>query len=100
MLRKILIGLVVLSVTTHASGEEKAAPGEKSLAGMSILGNDDAPKALVIVPWKSSVIGITPSLPRALDEALTPVDRDVFARELAYYRIRAGAADEGSSAAK
>jgi len=100
MSRELLIGLVVISITAHASGEEKAAPGEKALAGMSVLGNDDAPKALVIVPWKSSVLGNTLSLPRALDEELTPVDRDVFARELAYYRIRAGAADEGSSAAK
>ena len=29
----------------------------KTLSGISILGNQEAPKALVIVPWKSSEIG-------------------------------------------
>ena len=31
--------------------------GDKRMSGMSIVGNDDAPKSLVIVPWKSSVLG-------------------------------------------
>ena len=33
--------------------------GDKELSGMSIVGNDDAPKSLVIVPWKSSGLGDT-----------------------------------------
>ena len=33
-----------------------STPGGKAL-GMSILGNQEAPKALVIVPWKSSELG-------------------------------------------
>jgi hypothetical protein len=68
--------------------EEKPMPTEKQLSGMSVVGNDDAPKALVIVPWKSSVLGDTLSVPRALDDGIRPVDRDVFLRELAYYRIQ------------
>jgi len=66
-----------------------AADGEaKTLSGISILGNQEAPKSLVIVPWKSSQIGDMPGLTRLLDDGLQPVDKDVFMRELAYYQIR------------
>jgi hypothetical protein len=34
----------------------------KELSGMSIVGNDEAPKSLYIVPWKSSEIGVETSL--------------------------------------
>ena len=63
----------------------------KSMSGMSILGNQDAPKSLVIVPWKSSEIGNGIGVSRALDTSIRAVDRDVFMRELKYYGIRSGA---------
>lgn len=68
--------------------ETKADTGAKALSGMSILGNQEAPKALVIVPWKSSQLGDTLGLSKSLDDARRPVDKDVFMRELAYYEIR------------
>ena len=67
-----------------------AAPETKSMSGMSILGNQDAPKSLVIVPWKSSEIGNGIGVSRALDTRIRAVDRDVFMRELKYYGIRTG----------
>ena len=76
---------------------EPAIAGDKQMAGMSVVGNDDAPKALVIVPWKSSVLGDTLSVSRMLDEGRQPVDRDVFLRELAYYRVRAASQAAPSS---
>jgi hypothetical protein len=66
-----------------------AAPNDpKSMAGMSILGNQEAPKSLVIVPWKSSEIGNGIGVSRALDTRIRAVDKDVFMRELKYYTIR------------
>ena len=65
-----------------------AATGPKTLSGMSILGNQEAPKALVIVPWKSSQLGDSLGLAKSLDDSRQPVDRDVFTRELAYYELR------------
>ena len=62
----------------------------KTLSGISILGNQEAPKSLVIVPWKGSEIGDAPGLSRLLDDAVQPVDKDVFMRELTYYEIRSG----------
>lgn len=60
----------------------------KALSGMSILGNQDAPKALVIVPWKSSQLGDSLGIAKSLDDGRQPVDKDVFMRQLSYYQIR------------
>ncbi len=66
------------------------AAGSKTLSGMSILGNQEAPKALVIVPWKSSELGDPLGIAEDLDDSRQPVDKDVFMRELDYYEIRSG----------
>jgi hypothetical protein len=70
--------------------EDSAPGGDKALSGMSILGNQEAPKSLVIVPWKSSEIGDTLGLDESLDDGRRPVDKEVFMRELDYYEIRSG----------
>jgi hypothetical protein len=59
----------------------------KELSGMSIVGNDEAPKSLYIVPWKSSEIGVETSLDMMLNEGDVPVDRDVFKRQLEFYQV-------------
>jgi hypothetical protein len=73
-----------------AAQPEPDAAGSKTLSGISILGNQEAPKALVIVPWKSSEIGDPLGLDENLDGSRRPVDREVFMRELDYYDIRSG----------
>jgi hypothetical protein len=72
----------------EANKPASKADAEKELTGMSILGNDEAPKSLVIVPWKSSQLGDAPGLSKLLDDSTQPVDKDVFMRELAYYQIK------------
>jgi len=69
--------------TKTSSGEET-----KTLSGMSILGNDEAPTSLVIVPWKSSELGSGVGLSNVLNAGSQAVDKDVFMRELGYYEIR------------
>jgi hypothetical protein len=85
----LLPSLLVLA----AGAAPRAALGnddDKLLSGMSIVGNDEAPKSLVIVPWKSAELGDTLEISRALEDERQPVDRDVFLRGLEYYRIRSG----------
>ena len=60
--------------------------------GMSILGNQDAPKALVIVPWKRSEMGNALGIATMLDDSRLPIDKEVFVRMLSYYEIRSGTA--------
>jgi len=62
----------------------------KTMSGMSILGNEEAPKSLVIIPWKSSELGDAISLSDTLDDRARPVDKEVFLRELQFYEIRSG----------
>ena len=108
MLRIISTGAALLLVSFTAIGEEsadeteatqKAQPTEeqgdgiekaKTMSGMSILGNEEAPKSLVIVPWKSSELGDDISLSDTLDDRARPVDKEVFLRELSFYEIRSG----------
>ena len=76
----------------EASTDDKVADpeGAKTLSGMSILGNEETPKSLVIVPWKSSEMGDEQSMSDSLDDQARPVDKEVFLRELRFYEIRAG----------
>jgi hypothetical protein len=64
-----------------------SVPGGQAL-GMSILGNQEAPTSLVIVPWKSSEVGRATGISPMLDDSRQPVDKEVFMRELRYYEIR------------
>ena len=64
-----------------------SVPGGKAL-GMSILGNQETPTSLVIVPWKSSEVGRSTGISPMLDDSRQPVDKEVFMRELRYYEIR------------
>ena len=51
-----------------------------------IIGNRELPKVLYIVPWKKPLPATLSGRPVAsvLDEALAPIDRDVFRRHMAY----------------
>ena len=69
---------------------ENAADQPRAMSGMSILGNEEAPKSLVIIPWKSSELGADLSLSNTLDDRARPVDKEVFMRELRFYEIRSG----------
>ena len=89
-----LVTAALVASTSMAAEPPKSAakPIEtKEMSGISILGNQDAPKSLVIVPWKSSEIGAGIGLANSMNGRATPLDKDVFARQLHYYAIRSGA---------
>ena len=72
---------------TDKDGKLISVPGGKAL-GMSVLGNQEAPTSLVIVPWKSSEVGRSPGISPMLDDSRQPIDKEVFIRALRYYEIR------------
>jgi hypothetical protein len=51
-----------------------------------IIGNRELPKVLYIVPWKKPLPGDLAGRPvtSVLDEAMAPIDRDVFRRQVRY----------------
>jgi len=81
---------ITILVTSMISATLYAVPVKaqevKAVSGMSIVGNNEAPKSLYIVPWKSSEIGMETDLSsNLLNESLIPVDKDVFLREVEFY---------------
>ena len=83
----LCIGLCLCTVLFAAGAAlaQDKAPEAKELSGMSIVGNDEAPKSLYIVPWKSSELGVETGLNMMLNESDVLVDRDVFLRQLGFY---------------
>lgn len=91
MYRKLLLFLCAVLFPAMVAAAQDVKKDEQSeakeLSGMSIVGNDEAPKSLYIVPWKSSEIGVETSLDMMLNEGDMPVDRDVFKRQLEFYKV-------------
>ncbi len=84
----VLLFSAVMATAGNVSEDEQSEA--KELSGMSIVGNDEAPKSLYIVPWKSSEIGAETSLNTMLNEGDVPVDRDVFKRQLEFHKVSTG----------
>jgi hypothetical protein len=80
--------LLCASSVLAADKGKKDGGDDKEVSGMSIVGNNETPKSLVIVPWKSSEIGQETKLnSNLLSDGLTPVDKAVFMRELEFYKL-------------
>ncbi|MFV1972581.1 MAG: hypothetical protein ACC648_02585 [Thiohalobacterales bacterium] len=83
----MILLLAGLSMAGMAMAGPAAAADKLELDGATIIGNQELPKALHIVPWKSTEPGELAGRPMnsLVNEILAPVDRDVFLRELQYY---------------
>jgi hypothetical protein len=101
-----------------ASGQPAAASGQRSPSGAAqkapgamdrlelgtatVTGDREQPKVMYIVPWKKSDIGDLAGKPMnsLVDEILAPVDRDVFKREVVYYKAVQADASQNSPAGR
>ncbi|HEX3141585.1 MAG TPA: hypothetical protein VHQ87_16130 [Rhizobacter sp.] len=82
-----MTGRILLGLTAMVLGAAPAfAQDRADIDGTKIIGNRELPKVLYIVPWKkpvpSELAGRPPT--SVLDEALAPIDRDVFRRQVKY----------------
>jgi hypothetical protein len=96
------LGLVVVAAACAAA--QALAQDRADIDPTQIIGNRELPKALYIVPWKRPLPGDLAGKPPAsvIDEALAPIDRDVFRRQLRYEaleRTHAAAAKAPATAA-
>jgi hypothetical protein len=86
-----------------AAAPGAAAPAKTDrldLGTATVTGDREQPKVMYIVPWKRSDIGDLAGKPMnsLVDEILAPVDRDVFKREVVYYRaVQSDASQNGAS---
>ena len=114
------IGLALASMTVFASlpaeaqqkraaaapapavaASEPAKQDQADLERSQIIGNRELPKVLYIVPWKKPGPGDLAGRPlvSVLDEALAPVDRDVFRRQVRYDAQTVARSQESTPAA-
>jgi hypothetical protein len=92
-LRQIVL-ILLLVASLPAFAQDRA-----DIDRTQIIGNRELPKVLYIVPWKKPIAGDLTSRPlvSVLDEALAPIDRDVFRRHIRYedlMRAQATAAND------
>jgi len=84
----ILLAAVLLAAVVPAAGAAEGESEPKTISGMSVVGNNEAPKSLYIVPWKSSELGVETDLSSSLlNDKMAPVDKEVFMRELNFYEL-------------
>ena len=71
---------------TAIAGTSAFAQDKADIDRTQIIGNRELPKVLYIVPWKKPLPGDLSGRPlvSVLDEAMAPVDRDVFRRQVSY----------------
>jgi hypothetical protein len=74
-------------------GGSKRVMDRIELDATQITGNRELPKVLYIVPWKDPAMVAVAGRPvnSLVDEALAPVDRDVFRRQGRYFEPLYGA---------
>jgi len=98
MTRCLTLLVLALAVAGAAHAEDRA-----DLDRTQIIGNRELPKVLYIVPWKKPLPGDPAGRPAVsvLDEALAPVDREVFRRQIQYdAALRPSPAPAGATAVK
>jgi len=78
--------LAVAAAWTGLCTSASLADDRAEIDRTQIIGNRELPKVLYIVPWKKPAPGDLSGAPieSVLDEALAPLDRDVFRRQLRY----------------
>jgi hypothetical protein len=83
-----------------ASGQKVPGSADRlELGTATVTGDREQPKVMYIVPWKKSDIGDLAGKPMnsLVDEILSPVDRDVFKREVVYYKaVQADSSQNGA----
>ena len=99
MTHRLAALLTIGCLVAPAFGQDRA-----EIDPTKIIGNRELPKVLYIVPWKKPLPGGLAGRPpvSVVDEALAPVDRDVFRRQVRYDALEqahAAAAAPSASAA-
>ena len=81
---QITLALVLLSAAVLLRAETRI-----EMQGTAVIGNQELPKILYIVPWKKSGLPDMrrPPISQLVNEVLAPLDREEFRREIYYHRV-------------
>lgn len=81
--------LVALSLFSAPLLAEEAPANDAPTVGTNVIGTQEAPTVLNVVPWKDKEVKLEKKDPTSslLNRVLEPLDQDVLRREVEYYRI-------------
>lgn len=81
----ILLGLSALLLPVLVQAEKV-----RQVEGISIIGNRELPKSLIIVPWKGASLSDDPNLPEKslVDKRFELVSRDQLLREIQFHKLQ------------
>lgn len=91
MKKRFSMAIIALSMSAplllYAAPTDK--PVSQSDLSTNVIGSQEAPSVLNVVPWKEQKITLEAKKPstRLLDQVLQPLDGDVLNREIEYYNL-------------
>ena len=87
-MKKPVIAITLALLPALTLGAENTPP-EQPGVGTNIIGTQEAPTVLNVVPWKDKEVKLEKKDPGSslLDRVLEPLDQEVLLREIEYYRI-------------
>ncbi|MGM0564529.1 MAG: hypothetical protein ACQES2_09375 [Pseudomonadota bacterium] len=82
-MRYRLIAAALVCMACAAQAQEA-----RQVEGVSIIGNNELPQSIIIVPWKRDEVGSTPNLPKQslMDERFPRIDRKALVRNVQFYQ--------------
>ncbi len=82
MILPITLALMLATLTVRAETRI-------DMQGTAVIGNQELPQILYIVPWKKSGLPDMgrPPISQLVNEVLAPLDREEFRREIYYHRV-------------
>ncbi len=88
-MNKVIIGLLI-SLSALLLPLQVSAEKVRKVEGISIIGNRELPKSLIIVPWKGSSLNDEPNLPEEsiVDQRFELVDRSQLLREIQFHKLQ------------
>lgn len=86
---KLSAALMLILVSNLSKAEEQTA-------GTNVIGSQEAPTVLNVVPWKDKEVKLEKKDPSSalLDRVLEPLDQEVLLREIEYFNVLHNQAEE------
>ncbi len=84
ILTRMSLALILLFMALSVPAETRI-----EMQGTAIIGNQELPKILYIVPWKKAGLPAMkrPPIAQLINEVLAPLDREEFRRQIYYHRV-------------
>lgn len=84
-----VIIILALAWPVLAYGQDSGDAGAGPRVDTTVIGTQEAPSVMNIVPWKDKPVEMEKRSPTSFlhDRVLQPLDREVLMREVEYYRM-------------